>query len=813
MAERKMNINLDETELKGSEAKCSRFLFSVIMPVYNVEKYVAEAIESLIRQSAGFEENIQLIIVNDGSTDASAEVCREYVLRFPENIVYAEQENAGVSVARNAGLRLAEGCFINFMDSDDKWSENAFAAAAAFFDEHPDINIIAAKKIYFDALNSQHALNFEYAENAVIDLRFQPDHIQSAVHNIWFKKDILDGMEFDPQMKIGEDTLFTCRILLKELRFGVLKDPVYWYRKRQEESSVMDSRKNDPFFYVPILECFHEKIFEISRQLYGRSILFAQYCVMYDLQWRLKWTHELPLSPEESKKYSEKIAALFGEIDDEVILSQRSLSYDHKFSALAMKRGVSESDLRKNLLVIGDYIYLADPSTGSMLLFCSLRTEGWVDLGYTPQGCLHNAGLIVDEHILESVPQDGSCKVSVIIPVYNTENYLIQCVESVMGQTLKDIEIICVDDGSTDSSPEILRSLKERDRRIRIFTKENGGQSSARNLGLKEARGEYILFLDSDDHILPDALRILYGYAKYDDIDELFYGASVDFESEELKASGNTYASYSRNWFYPDVQNGRDLFVELWNRADLKVSPCLQLFRRSFLQENGIKFYEGIIREDELFTLQTLALAERTRVLDIELYVRLVREGSTMTQTRNFSHSYGLFICVKEMLKFIEKHRLWEYPEYYAALTECLFIRDKLAASEVTYMDDEEFWENVHAMSDEDQALYIEYVYPWRQYRKAAEKRIRRVKIKERKTLKKSLSENRQKYVTFKKLEKKYKTVKNSNIKLKARSRKLKAKNKKLKKELKIIQSSSIWKTGRALTRPLRLIKKILKRS
>ena len=110
-------------------------------------------------------------------------------------------------------------------------------------------------------------------------------------------------------------------------------------------------------------------------------------------------------------------------------------------------------------------------------------------------------------------------KVSVIIPVYNTEQYLGQCLDSVIGQTLKDIEIICVDDGSWDRSPEILRWHAAADGRIRIIRQQNSGLGEARNSGLKAATGEYIAFLDSDDWYEPAALEKLYEQAVKDDAD------------------------------------------------------------------------------------------------------------------------------------------------------------------------------------------------------------------------------------------------------------------------------------------------------
>ena len=125
-------------------------------------------------------------------------------------------------------------------------------------------------------------------------------------------------------------------------------------------------------------------------------------------------------------------------------------------------------------------------------------------------------------------------KVSVIVPVYNTEKYLRQCLDSVVNQTLQDIEVICIDDGFTDDSKRILDEYAHRDARILVYSKENGGQSSARNKGMDLAQGDYLYFLDSDDYILDTALECLYECAEAEQLDILFFGGDSFFENREL---------------------------------------------------------------------------------------------------------------------------------------------------------------------------------------------------------------------------------------------------------------------------------------
>lgn len=117
-----------------------KYLFSIVMAVYNVEQYLEEAIESVINQTLSFENHVQLILVNDGSPDNSEETCLKYKEMYPDNIVYIRKENGGVSSARNEGLKYVEGKYVNFLDSDDKLSLNALAEVFSFFELNESIS-------------------------------------------------------------------------------------------------------------------------------------------------------------------------------------------------------------------------------------------------------------------------------------------------------------------------------------------------------------------------------------------------------------------------------------------------------------------------------------------------------------------------------------------------------------------------------------------------------------------------------------------------------------------------------------------------
>ena len=248
-------------------------------------------------------------------------------------------------------------------------------------------------------------------------------------------------------------------------------------------------------------------------------------------------------------------------------------------------------------------------------------------------------------------------KVSVIIPIYNVEKYIEGCLQSICKQTLKDIEIICVNDGTPDNSMKIVEKLAKKDKRIIIINKENGGQSSARNLGIEKAKGKYVYFIDSDDQLKENALEVLYNRMEEDDLVTLFFDAENIYESEEIKEASFFNASYyQRKNDYSSIYTGQELFKEMRNNAEFRVSPCLQMNRLDFINDNKIRFVEGIIHEDEIFTINVCLLSKRVSHIKENFYLRLVRDESTMTTSKSLKRAYGYFRALVECTELVFKY-------------------------------------------------------------------------------------------------------------------------------------------------------------
>jgi glycosyltransferase involved in cell wall biosynthesis len=247
-------------------------------------------------------------------------------------------------------------------------------------------------------------------------------------------------------------------------------------------------------------------------------------------------------------------------------------------------------------------------------------------------------------------------KISAIIPVYNTERYLTECVDSIAGQTLRDIEIVCVNDGSTDTSEKILAEYAQRDARVVIVTQENQGLSAARNSGVSAATGDYLYFIDSDDHLALDALEKLYEEAARNDLDVLYFDAVPFFEDADLETEHAGYRSYyERSAEYLDVMSGRELLATMAENNDYKPSPCLQLIRRSFYEAAGLSFYVGILHEDHLFSLQCALSAGRAEHVPWPCYQRRIRGDSIMTVEKSAANFKGFFISYLEMMRLFSR--------------------------------------------------------------------------------------------------------------------------------------------------------------
>ena len=242
-------------------------------------------------------------------------------------------------------------------------------------------------------------------------------------------------------------------------------------------------------------------------------------------------------------------------------------------------------------------------------------------------------------------------KVSIIVPVYNVERYLKECLDSVINQTLKEIEIICVEDCSTDNSLSILEEYAKSDSRIKVIRNEtNKGLSTVRNIAMAEATGEYIAFLDSDDYVDLSTYEKAYNLAKKNDLDcVLFKTSTVDDKTGEIKDNLDYFALKPFEGFEKPIFNNKDT-------VDFTCNICVQvgskLLRREFLQQHNITFPDGLIFEDEPFFYNFYLNADKISLLDENLYYyRVNRDDSIIAKRgKSFGDIVEIFRIIREII-------------------------------------------------------------------------------------------------------------------------------------------------------------------
>lgn len=210
--------------------------------------------------------------------------------------------------------------------------------------------------------------------------------------------------------------------------------------------------------------------------------------------------------------------------------------------------------------------------------------------------------------------------ISVIIPIYNVEKYLPQCLESVINQTYRNLEVICINDGSPDNSLEILEEYKKKDSRIKVINQQNQGLAGARNTGLDIACGEFIFFLDSDDWLPLNAIELLYNKQKEEKADIVIGGRSTITFKKELEFLPKDY--------------GRTLTFEEYIEKSFKDSNFRavawgKLYKREIIQKNKLYFPKGLLYEDLLFVMKYLYYSNKIVILSKDIYnYRYNRENS-----------------------------------------------------------------------------------------------------------------------------------------------------------------------------------------
>ena len=310
--------------------------YTVVSAVYNVEKYLNDYFSSLTKQSLNFKKHIQLILVDDGSTDRSAEIIKRWQAKFPKNIHYFYKENGGQASARNLGLQHVETEWVTFIDPDDFVSSDYFYKTDNFLSNNANISIIGCPLVFYfedkDMVKDTHPLKYRFAKgDVVLPLSNLKDHLQLSASTAFFKIDNIRNAHiyFDEAMKPSfEDAKFVTDYILNtdaSTNAAFLSKISYFYRKRSDGSSTLDGAWNNPLLFSRVIEKGCIEILKTAKMKFEKVPEHIQRIVLYHIIWYFGRIVNKPaalshLSEEQKKHFVTLLHEMFSYIDEATIL-------------------------------------------------------------------------------------------------------------------------------------------------------------------------------------------------------------------------------------------------------------------------------------------------------------------------------------------------------------------------------------------------------------------------------------------------------------------------------------------------------------
>ena len=571
---------------------------SIIMPVYNGEEHLRECLDVVCTQTL---ENFEVLCVDDCSTDNSYAILQEYAAKYPCMRVFQQPENMGAGPARNVGLKNARGEYIAFMDGDDYYPHKDTLKNFYSIAKEQNALIVGGGITYVlnnDKMAADIKQNSFEREGWIDFVDYQRFYYYQR---FLFNREMIqkNKITFPPYLRF-QDPPFFVRAMLAAERFYAVPQPAYVYRNESGHVTWTDAKIND-------LMAGTWDVMKLALKN-GLSQMYTDLLMRYVMPYR-------------SSRFIQEI--LEGSLingNDKVIEFYRKI-VDNYQPDLVLPR------IKINM----EYAETLAGWDGRRNMQYSHRPIELVDA--------------VEEH---------QPMVSVVIPVYNTEGYIASCIDSILAQSLKDIEIICIDDGSKDNSGHILDTYEKNHENVKVYHQINQGLSAARNAGLQHAQGKYVYFMDSDDLLEETALEELSERAEKDQLEVLFFGAESFFDdevSEEDRAKNKLPMVYSRAGEYPDVTSGTKMLVMHDQQKAYYTSVCIQFVRTDFIREHGMGFYEGLLHEDNLYTLRLYLHAQRMGNMDRHFFRRRIRANSIMTATVTYKNILGYYLSALEMMR------------------------------------------------------------------------------------------------------------------------------------------------------------------
>ncbi len=586
---------------------------SIIVPVYNVEKYLIQCMDSIVSQTL---KNIEIICVNDGSTDKSRDLLGDYAAK-DSRIKVLDQKNGGYGKAMNVGIRAAAGKYIGIVEPDDHILPEMYEKLYS-----------AAEKNGCDIVKSDF-YRFTGEGDSLVKIYNKTARTDENYNRVICPAEEKESFRFIMNTWCGiyrRDFVIENSILHNETPGASFQDNGFWFKG---------------FCYAKKIMVIPDALYMNRRDNPGSSVASREkvYCGNEEYRLIYEYMCENPLIKE---KFTD------------VFMMKRMHTYIFNLKRIA-------SSFRHEYIRRFSDEFRISKERGELCKAVFTQNE-WTEL----------MQIIRDPEEYYYKVEQKRIKVSVILPVFNCERYLRQCLDSLATQTMMEFEVICVDDGSEDSSWEILSEYAAKDGRFTVIRTENGGAGAARNIGMKNACGEYLLFLDSDDYFEPQLLNEAYKCAEQNNADITVY-RSKQYDNESGEVTPCLYSLRS------DMLPKRDVFSV--NDMEHSVFRSFmgwawdKLYRRSFVLNNELLFQEQRTTNDMYFTYISLFKASRITVCDKFLYYqrRNVPGSLSATRERSWDCFYNALSALKRELT--EMGLLKKYEPHFVdyALNNCLW--------------------------------------------------------------------------------------------------------------------------------------------
>ena len=615
---------------------------SVITPIYNVAKFLPQCLDSLLAQTL---QDIEFICVNDGSTDNCLDILNAYAAR-DSRIVVIDKPNGGYGHTMNTGIDAARGEYIGIVESDDWVNRNAFEKLYELAEAHDHCDIVKANHNVF--VGDDKPVPVENFPESLCGRTLSPldpdgGQVLNSIPAIWsaiYRRDFLNdnGIRFlETPGASFQDTGFVYKSWIASNTFVLTHDAYLNYRLDNAGSSVQSVAKVlfvcDEFASI---EAFLAARPDRSEKLIGRVLAkkFDTYNWNYD---RIAWEYREEFLDRIADEFAAPLVAR--QLDPSVF---KEGEFDRLLRIIEDPHSVYENDLKEyRRSQIESIPQVAKDAIGSRIgAFQQTISE------------------IPVKHRLKRPNQYEDRKVSIIVPIYNSERYLDKTIGSLIGQTHKNIEIICVNDGSTDGSLAKLNEYAARDGRIIVFDTENEGQTKARNVRIDNATGDFFCFVDADDFVSRTMIEQTVNAAESNNAEVVLFGID-EYHDDTKRYFPMPHAVVKGKIPKAEVFDPRsvdDFFVYMVGFTVNK------LYRMSYFKTLDLKFPVIGAHEDMPFTYAAVAPAHRVFYLDKVLY-HYRRERVEGSRSDDTEEQYAYMLKALECMRS-ELMRLGVFEDY-----------------------------------------------------------------------------------------------------------------------------------------------------